>query len=118
EPGVADPRPPQNSENQQAADEPVPVWIVRHQLRALGNRQHEHEVEEELERRNLLAAAHCGCQPRAGAGFHERTLRARSMTARAWRRAARSEISPPFSSTTKASPRGKRWFCQRTAVPG
>jgi hypothetical protein len=39
--------------------------LVDHQRRALGDRQHEDEVEEELERLDPLALSHHGAQPGA-----------------------------------------------------
>jgi hypothetical protein len=50
QPGVARPCPPDGCEGKRAADDAVPGWIVGEEARDLGDREHEHEVEEELER--------------------------------------------------------------------
>ena len=69
QPRVADPAPPQHAEHGQALGEPGPRRLVGHQRRALGQRQHEHEVEEQLERRDAVAVAeHRGQVRAAGAG--------------------------------------------------
>ncbi len=65
QPGVADPRPPEDAEHQQALGQPLPGRVVGHQRRALGDREDEDEVEEELQRRHPLAFAQRGAQPRA-----------------------------------------------------
>ena len=52
QPRVADPRPPQHAEHEQPLREPLPGRLVGHQRRALGQREHEDEVEEQLERRD------------------------------------------------------------------
>ena len=54
EPGVADPRPPQHGEHEDAACEALPGRGLRHERRALRQGEHEDEVEEELERRDPL----------------------------------------------------------------
>ena len=51
QPGVSDPRPPDHAEDQQALGEARPGGFVRHQRSALGDREDEDEVEEELQRR-------------------------------------------------------------------
>jgi hypothetical protein len=58
EPGVADPAPPQHAEHEHPLREPLPRRRVGHQRRALGEREDEDEVEEQLERRDALAPAH------------------------------------------------------------
>jgi hypothetical protein len=55
DPRVTDPRPPKEREHEEALEQAAPVRVVRHELRALRQRQDEDEVEEELERRDLLA---------------------------------------------------------------
>ena len=57
EPGVADPGPPQHPEGEQALGQPLPRRIGGHERRALGDGQHEDEVEEQLERGDVLALA-------------------------------------------------------------
>ena len=52
EPGVADPAPPQQRQHEQAAHEPAHREVVGHQGRDLREREHEDEVEEELDRRD------------------------------------------------------------------
>ena len=65
QPGVADPGPPEHAEHQQALGHPLPGRVVGHQRRALGDREDEDEVEEELQRRDPLAFAPSRAQPRA-----------------------------------------------------
>ena len=64
QPGVADPRPPQDAEDEQAPREPRPGRVVRHQRGALRDREDEDEVEEELERRDPLGLAEHRGDPR------------------------------------------------------
>jgi hypothetical protein len=54
QPRVAAPGPPQHREHEHRLGEPVPGRLVGHQLRALGEREHEDEVEEQLERGHAL----------------------------------------------------------------
>ena len=54
QPGVGRPRPPEHAENQQTMSKPTPRRIVRQPRRDLRQREHEHEIEEELERRYAL----------------------------------------------------------------
>ena len=65
QPGVADPGPPEHPEHQQSLGQPRPGRVVGHQRRALGDREDEDEVEEELQRRHPLALAPGGAR---GAG--------------------------------------------------
>ncbi len=57
QPGVADPRPPQHPERQKALEHAAPGRRVHDQRRALRQREHEHEVEEQLQRRYPLVVA-------------------------------------------------------------
>ncbi len=57
QPGVGGPGPPEDAEDEQPLRDPLPGRLVRHQRRALGQRQHEDEVEEELERGHVGAVA-------------------------------------------------------------
>jgi len=69
EPGVADPRPPQDAEHEQALRQARPGRLVGHERRALREREHEDEVEEELQRRDGLLLAHrCRQAARAAVG--------------------------------------------------
>ena len=52
QPRIARPRPPQDRHNEQPATEPTPRRIIHQQGRHLREREHEHEVEEELGRRH------------------------------------------------------------------
>ena len=54
QPGVTGPRPPQERQGEQAASEPGGGRVRHHQRRALGEPEHEDEVEEELERFDRL----------------------------------------------------------------
>src|SRR6184192_1869511 len=54
EPYAACPRPPENRQHDQPATEPSPGCLLRHQGRHLREREDEHEVEEELERRDPM----------------------------------------------------------------
>ena len=98
QPGVAGPGPPEHAEHQQALGQARPGRVVRHQRRALGDRQHEDEVEEELQRRYPLAFAQGGAE--AGAACF-----------------ARRRPSPPSSQAVAR--RGLRvssaWYCGRAA---
>ena len=69
QPGVADPRPPEDAEHQQPLRQPLPGRVVDHQRRALGDREHEDEVEEKLQRRHPLAFAQRRLKTRAAVGF-------------------------------------------------
>ncbi len=67
QPGIADPAPPQHAEHEQSLREPRPRRRVGHQRGALREREHEDEVEEQLQRRDGLALAqHRGHARRAG----------------------------------------------------
>ena len=70
QPRVADPRPPEQAEHEEAPGEPLPGRVGRHQRRALGEREHEDEIEEQLERQDaLLLAQHGGEATGAGGCF-------------------------------------------------
>jgi hypothetical protein len=72
QPGVADPRPPEHAEDQEALHQARPGLVMRHQRRALGDREDEDEVEEELQRRHPLALAADGAEAmvRFGRALH------------------------------------------------
>jgi hypothetical protein len=75
EPGVADPRPPEQGEHEQSLPELGPGRICGHQRRALRDRQDEDQVEEQLERGHPLLGAHHRGQARGvrgGGGAHAR----------------------------------------------
>ncbi len=63
QPGVTRPRPPQHREHQHALRQPRPGRLVGHQRGALREREHEDQVEEELERQHPLPFAHGGAEP-------------------------------------------------------
>ena len=50
QPGVPDPGPPERRQNEHPAEDPAPGRVVRQPARDLGHREHEDQVEEELER--------------------------------------------------------------------
>ncbi len=54
EPGVGDPRPPQDAQHDQPFGETLPRRLGGHECRALRDGQHEHQVEEQLERSDPL----------------------------------------------------------------
>ena len=54
QPGVHAPRPPERREHEHPAEDPAPRRVVREQDRDLGDREHEDQVEEELERSDLV----------------------------------------------------------------
>ena len=54
QPGVGNPRPPERGEHEQPAQHPTPRRVMREQARDLRDREHEDQVEEELERRDLM----------------------------------------------------------------
>ena len=72
QPRVADPRPPQQRQDQQPLADALPGGVVGHQLRALRDREHEDEVEEQLQRADALALAHGRgyASGAGGRGFH------------------------------------------------
>src|SRR5438552_745063 len=55
QPGIPEPRPPRDAEHQHPLSETGPGRVMGHQRRALGDREDEDEVEEELQRLDLLA---------------------------------------------------------------
>jgi len=65
QPRVPAPRPPQHAEHEQPLEHPLPRRRAHDQRGALRQREHEHEVEEQLQRRHLLAVAHYRRQARA-----------------------------------------------------
>ena len=52
QPRVHGPCPPERPENEHPAEYSTPGWFVRKQDRDLGDREHEHQVEEQLKRRD------------------------------------------------------------------
>ena len=73
EPRVAHPGPPEDPQHQRPAYQPAPGRVGRHQGRALRDGEDEHEVEEQLERRDpLLLASRCRQPMRAGGSLHAR----------------------------------------------
>ena len=64
EPRVADPRPPQQGEHDHPLGHAGPGRVADHEPRHLGDREHEDEVEEELERRDTLLALGPGADVR------------------------------------------------------
>ena len=52
--GIGGPRPPERREDEHPAKDSVPRRVVSEQLRDLRDREHENEVEEELERCDLV----------------------------------------------------------------
>jgi hypothetical protein len=80
QPRIAAPRPPQHDQHEQRLEQPFPGRRLGHERGALGQREHEHEVEEELERRDaLLLAPHCGEPPRASLRLHGSILAQRML---------------------------------------
>ena len=86
QPGVADPRPPQHAEHEHALRQALPRRLVGHQRRALRQREHEDEVEEQLQRRDRLLLAHHRASARRARPVAASVL----MRARSWQRARRS----------------------------
>jgi hypothetical protein len=54
QPGVGNPRPPERGEDEQSAQDSTPRRVVREQARDLRDREDEDQVEEELERGDLM----------------------------------------------------------------
>ena len=54
QPGVGSPRPPERGEDEQPAQHSTPRRVVHEQARDLRDREHEDQVEEELERGDLM----------------------------------------------------------------
>ena len=71
QPRVDGPRPPERGENEHPAEHAAPRRVVDEQARDLGHREHEDEVEEELERGDLVLRV--GLELAVGVG-HARTL--------------------------------------------
>jgi hypothetical protein len=57
QPGVGAPRPPKRRKNEHPAEDSTPGRVVREQGRDLGDRENQDQVEEELERRDLMLVA-------------------------------------------------------------
>jgi hypothetical protein len=57
QPRVGGPCPPERRENQRPTKSSAPRRVVRKQERDLGHREHEDQVEEELERRDRVLVA-------------------------------------------------------------
>jgi hypothetical protein len=57
QPGVCIPRPPDGCENEHSVEDSSPRGVVRQQACDLSDGEHEHEVEEEFERRYLVLVA-------------------------------------------------------------
>ena len=72
QPRVSDPGPPEQGEDHQPMPEPSPGRVLRHQRRALGEREDEDQVEEQLEGQHLLALAKHGPQPASTRLRHRR----------------------------------------------
>ena len=114
EPGVAGPRPPHQPEDQQALGDALPGRVVGHQRRALGEREDEDEVEEELERRDPVLAAEDGGDPagarRSGGLHHANPRKSRGAARSVRRRRAGPGRLPPRAPATplRAGPRPPR----------
>ena len=57
QPGVRGPRPPEHTQHDQSLGEPCPGRVGDHEAGHLRDREHEDQVEEELERRDALLGA-------------------------------------------------------------
>ena len=66
QPRVADPCPPDHREDEHAATDARPGRLRRHEGGALREAEHEHEVEEELERLDRLTIAQLHSAPPRG----------------------------------------------------
>ena len=64
QPRVDGPRPPERREDEHPAEDPAPGRVVREHDRDLGDREHEDQVEEELERRDLVLGVWRGLRAR------------------------------------------------------
>ena len=64
QPRVAHPRPPDHGEGEHPPADTGPVGLGHHQRGALGEREHEDEIEEQLERSDRLPLAQFHPQPR------------------------------------------------------
>jgi len=79
QPRVCGPGPPEHAEEQQAAEETTPRRAVREESRHLRDREHEDEIEEELQGPDLLSAlglpivdaepGHCSPRTQRGTSF-------------------------------------------------
>ena len=68
EPRVYAPRPPERGEGEQPAKDPVPRRVVREQDRDLSEGEDEGQIEEELERSDLVLRVWLGLAARVGHG--------------------------------------------------
>ena len=93
QPGIADPRPPQRREHEQPVAEAAPGRVVGHQRRDLREREHEHEIEEQLERRDPVLVL---CLRIA----HERTVPCRNLC-KWWPKPVRWRCSPLLAVHTR-----------------
>ena len=64
QPRIADPCPPEHRQHQHRSADPHPIRLGRHQRGALGEAEHEDEVEEELEWFDRLSLTQLGAQSR------------------------------------------------------
>ena len=64
QPRIAGPWPPEDGQHEEATEKSLPGLVVRHQRRALRHREHEYEIEEQLERRDAPIRAPHGSQAR------------------------------------------------------
>ncbi len=73
QPRIGRPRPPEQGEDEHALAEPLPGRVLRHQGRALRDREDEDQVEEELERQHPVLLAERSPEPqplRLAPGLH------------------------------------------------
>jgi hypothetical protein len=108
QPRVRGPRPPEHREDQQALAEPAPGRPIGHQSGDLGQREDEHEVEEQLQRGYALLLG-CG---------HERT----NVASRTGRRGPKQALCGPGSrflrrSVPRCSAPARPWPRPRPPAP-
>ena len=66
QPGVGGPRPPEGGEDEHSAEHSAPRRVVREHDGDLGDGEHEREVEEQLERSDLMLRVELGLAVRLG----------------------------------------------------
>jgi hypothetical protein len=112
QPGVTGPGPPDRSEHKQATKNSVPGRVVDQEARDLRDREHEDEVEEKLERCDLVLVA--ACRLALGIRACRLTVGCASGLRLVWRRAPspRTASSPRPPRTSPAASRRRSDRCR------
>ncbi len=99
EPGIAAPRKPEHHQDRKRLDELPPARVVVEKPRHLGDREDEHQVEEELERSDaLLALGRCDAHSRSA---YSRATRSGTTIAHASSTSSRISVASSDASRTQ-----------------